>query len=104
MPPEIRLIFNPVDRLTPRISKLELTLLRRRYEAMPWGFTIGLDRRHEGSECGVAFDARIHDPAGVRGFLDRFRALAAEVGAHPDEPLDAVPVRAALELGRPGSP
>ncbi len=89
VPPEIRLIFNPTDLPPLRVSELELTRLRRRYEAMPWGFTLGLDRRREASECGVAFDARIHDPAGVRGFLDRFQALAAEVCAHPDRPLDA---------------
>ena len=99
MPPEIRLIFNPVDRHPPRISELELTLLRRRYEGMPWGFTIGLDRSREASDCGVAFDARIHDPAGVRRFLDRFRALAAQVGAHPDTPLDAAPSERQPSLG-----
>ncbi|MDX6661168.1 MAG: hypothetical protein QOJ55_1990, partial [Solirubrobacteraceae bacterium] len=91
VPPEIRLIFNPTDLPAPRLSNLELTMLRRRYEAMPWGFTLGLDRRREASECGVAFDARIYDPAGVRGFLERFQALAAEVCAHPDRSLDAVP-------------
>jgi non-ribosomal peptide synthetase component F len=91
VPPEIRLIFNPTDLPPPRLSNLELTMLRRRYEAMPWGFTLGLDRRREASECGVAFDARIYDPAGVRGFLERFQALAAEVCAHPDRSLDAVP-------------
>jgi non-ribosomal peptide synthetase component F len=90
VPPEIRLIFNPTDVPPMRLSGLELTPLRRTYEAMPWGFTLGLDRRREASECGVAFDARIHDPAGVRGFLDRFQALAAEVCTHPDRPLDAV--------------
>jgi hypothetical protein len=42
------------------------------------------------SECGVAFDARIYDPGGVRGFLERFQALAAEVCAHPDRSLGAV--------------
>jgi hypothetical protein len=91
VPPEIRLIFNPTDLPPLRVSELELTRLRRSYEAMPWGFTLGLDRRREASECGVAFDARIHDPALVRGFLDRFQALAAEVCAHPDRPLDAAP-------------
>lgn len=90
VPPEIRLIFNPTDLPPPRLSDLELTMLRRRYEAMPWGFTLGLDRRREASECGVAFDARIYDPEGVRGFLERFQALAAEVCAHPDRSLDAV--------------
>jgi hypothetical protein len=57
---------------------------------MPWEFTLGLDRRREASECGAAFDARIHDPARVRGFLERFQTLAAEAAAHPDRPLDAM--------------
>ena len=90
VPPEIRLIFNPTDLPPLRVSELELTRLRRRYEAMPWEFTLGLDRRREASECGAAFDARIHDPARVRGFLERFQALAAEAAAHPDRPLDAM--------------
>jgi hypothetical protein len=92
-PPEIRLIFNPIDIPPQRISGLELSMLRRTYDAMPWGFTLGLDRRSEATENGVAFDARIYDPAGVRGFLDRFQALAAEVCAHPDRPLDTVLAR-----------
>jgi amino acid adenylation domain-containing protein len=89
-PPEIKLIFNPFSQPLPRISDLELTRLRRRYEGMPWGFTLSLDRYREATDCSAAFDARIHDPESVSAFLDRFQALAAEVCAQPDRPLDAI--------------
>jgi hypothetical protein len=61
---------------------------------MPWGFTFGLDRRDEATNCGASFDARIYDPARVRGFLDRFQVLAAEVSARPDRPLETTLARA----------
>jgi amino acid adenylation domain-containing protein len=91
--PEIRLIFNPSNQPPLRISNLEVTRLGRRYATMPWGFTFGLNRHCEATDCGAAFDARVHDPAGVRGFLDRFQELAAEVGREPDRRLDAVLAR-----------
>jgi amino acid adenylation domain-containing protein len=94
VPPEIRLIFNPSDRRPLRISGLELTEGSRSYPAMPWEFTFGPNRRREASGCKVAFDARIHDPAGVREFLGRFQSLAAAVCADPDRPLGAVPAYA----------
>jgi amino acid adenylation domain-containing protein len=91
VPPEIQLIFNPAasDR-PPRISGLELTRLRRTYAAMPWGFTFGPNRHREARECGASFDARVHDPAEVRAFIERHRRFAAQAADSPDRPIGAL--------------
>jgi hypothetical protein len=88
--PDIRLLFNPTDQRPPRISGLELTVMKRQPLTMPWEFTFSPRRSRESSGCRVAFDARIHDPAGVRDFVGRFQRFAAEVCANPDRPLGAL--------------
>jgi hypothetical protein len=90
-PPELRLIFNPGTRVHRDFADLEITPLKRTYPAMPWGFTFSPSRPREATNCNVAFDARIHDPAGVRQFIERFQALAVEVAAEPGRVLDTLP-------------
>jgi hypothetical protein len=51
---------------------------------MPWGFTFGPSRHREASECGASFDARVHDPAEVRAFVERHRRFAAQAADSPD--------------------
>jgi acyl-coenzyme A synthetase/AMP-(fatty) acid ligase len=86
-PPAIRLIFNPSNRRPPPIPGLEVEVMRRRYATMPWECSFAPDRGQESSECKTPFDARIHDPAGVREFIGRHQRLAAAVTDGPDRPL-----------------
>jgi amino acid adenylation domain-containing protein len=92
-PPAIQLIYNPSHDRLPRISGLELSRVRLRYTTMPWGFTFSPNRYLEASRCAVAFDARIHDPAEVREFIERYRRFAAQVAQDPERPIGAVPAR-----------
>jgi non-ribosomal peptide synthetase component F len=86
--PEIQAIFGVPDRPpTMRFGDLEVEPLKRTFEHMPWGFSLAFDGWDEAARCRVDFDARIHDPAGVRSFVDRVRRLAGEVAVHPDRPL-----------------
>ena len=86
--PEIRAVFGVSDRPpTMRFGGLEVEPLKRVFEHMPWGFSLGFDRWDEADRCRVDFDARIHDPVGVRGFVDRLAGLAGDVAARPDRPL-----------------
>jgi hypothetical protein len=86
-PPELKSIFNIAEQAPQRIAELELRLLGRAYEAMPWGFTFAVDRHREAGECGVQFDARIYDPEPIRRFIAEFQGLTARVSAHPDRPI-----------------
>jgi hypothetical protein len=61
---------------------------------MPWGFTFTIDQGRERDRCQALFDAHLYDPAGVRGFIDRYIGLAEQAAAHPDQPLSDL--RAAL--------
>lgn len=90
VPPELRLIFNPSVGRPWRIPGLEVTPMRRAYATMPWGFSFNPNQPKEADECEVSFDARIHDPDGVREFLARFERLAGEACAQPDRALDAL--------------
>jgi amino acid adenylation domain-containing protein len=54
---------------------------------MPWGFTFTVDQRRESDRCQVAFDANLHDPLGVREFINGYADLAEAAGARPDDPL-----------------
>jgi acyl carrier protein len=86
--PEIRAIFSTVGSGPPlRFDGLEITPAGGVYPAMPWGFSIGMDRFREADLCGAVFDARIYDPEGVRRFLEGYKRLAAELVARPDVPL-----------------
>ncbi|MDX6675302.1 MAG: hypothetical protein QOH11_2720, partial [Solirubrobacteraceae bacterium] len=48
----------------------------RTFEHMPWGFSFAFDHWDEAERCRVDFDTRMHDPAGVRSFVDRVQRLA----------------------------
>jgi non-ribosomal peptide synthetase component F len=86
--PEIQAIFGVSDRPpTMHFGGLEIEPLKRTFEHMPWGFSFAFDGWNEAERCRVDFDTRIHDPAGVRSFLDRVRRLAGEVAVDPDRPL-----------------
>ena len=50
---------------------------------MPWGFAFLIDPHREGERWVAKFDARIHDPDAVRGFLERFQCLVKGVLRKP---------------------
>jgi amino acid adenylation domain-containing protein len=91
-PPELQAIFSSGDgggeRKRPRrFAGLELTSPGGAFDGMPPEFTFGVDRFAEADMCLAYFDPRVHDPAGVRAFLERFGRVAAEASAHPDRPI-----------------
>ena len=88
--PEIRAIFSISDHHQPRsFGGFELTQVERTKQAMPWGFSMKLDQHNE-DRCHTSFDARLHDPSGVRVFVERYRELLGVFARRPDLPLAAV--------------
>jgi amino acid adenylation domain-containing protein len=86
--PEIGAVFGVSDRPpTMHFGGLEVEPLKRTFEHMPWGFSLAFDGWDEAERCRVDFDARIHDPTGVRAFVAQVQRLAGEVVADPDRPL-----------------
>ncbi|HEU5092065.1 MAG TPA: condensation domain-containing protein, partial [Nitrospira sp.] len=84
-PPQITALFHMTQRYIPnKLANLEFTLLRRCEPVMPWGITVTHDGNDEVQECRVTFDANIHDPAGVRLFVDRYTRLLDAISHHPN--------------------
>jgi hypothetical protein len=87
-PPELHSVFTAGDIPPPaRFAGIEMTPLERVFGSMPWGFSLQLDSFWEARRNLVAFDARLHDPAAVRGFIGRYAKLLGDVAAEPDRPL-----------------
>jgi non-ribosomal peptide synthetase component F len=88
VPPEINAIFS-VRTPMPETAwlKSEQLPLRDGRLTMPWGFSFTVDQDEESNRCQVAFDANLHDRAGVRRFIDRYAGLAEAAAAAPDRPL-----------------
>jgi amino acid adenylation domain-containing protein len=87
IPPEINAIFvlrYPLPELPFGTAEVSV---EQGPVAMPWGFTFAVNQREESTRCQVDFDASLHDPSAVRGFTDRYAALAGAAGARPDVPL-----------------
>ena len=57
-----------------RFAGIEVTQLEHAFTAMPWGFSFQL-ATHPETRCLASFDARIHDPAKVRAFVDAYKRL-----------------------------
>ena len=91
VPPEVRAIFAVADQSAPvRFGGCELRWLERRFEAMPWGFTLAFDRFDEERRSRVLFDASLYEPAGVRRFTERYIRLLGAMASRPDERLGAL--------------
>ena len=73
--------FGDIEIGSPRISSDHY---------MQTGFQLVLDRAASANLCAALFDPRIYDPALVRAFVERYRALLAAVGADPDRSIDAL--------------
>jgi amino acid adenylation domain-containing protein len=85
--PHVQVIFGaPIEREEPR-AFADLTVRRRgptRPSGIPWGFSLGIHKSSKGHSCRAAFDARIHNPAAVKGFMQRMCGLLDAVSREPD--------------------
>jgi non-ribosomal peptide synthetase component F/acyl carrier protein len=85
VPPEIRMIFASAQAQKPvRLGEVEMTLLDRKIESMPWGFNLRLDQREGIGNCLLAFDAGLYHPEGARAWTDRLNRLLEAVASSPD--------------------
>jgi Condensation domain len=87
-PPEMRAMFHRRGQW-PLIESDGIRFDAPRYttNGMPWGFSFSIDAAVQRELWGVKFDARIHDPAGVREFVERCAALVHRVVAKPNRRL-----------------
>jgi hypothetical protein len=90
-PPEMRAMFHRRGQW-PLIESDGIRFDAPRYttNGMPWGFSFSIDAALQREPWGVKFDARIHDPAGVREFVERCAALVHRVVAKPNRRLRRV--------------
>jgi non-ribosomal peptide synthetase component F len=86
--PELTVFFSTRhERVAERFAGLDIVYTGRPRVHMPWGFTFECSEQDEETGCCVAFDAGIYDPLRVRGFIERYRRLAAAAMRQPDVPL-----------------
>jgi amino acid adenylation domain-containing protein len=89
--PEIKVIFHvslpgrPVE-----FGDARLLWMGRKYERIPWGFTLDYEEENDRHDGHVLFDARIYDPSGVRRFVERYQRLLIGASRHADKTLDAL--------------
>lgn len=102
-PPEIEAIFGGQGLTLPaKFDELDLTVHSHGFKGfesvqpatMPWGFSLNFDLNHEEYQCDVTFDARIHDPAKVRSFVEVFFRSLDGFSASPERPMYQVIRRA----------
>jgi hypothetical protein len=55
---------------------------------MPWGMTISSNPARETGLCEATFDARIYEPARVRGLMDAYAAFVREASLNPEKSLE----------------
>jgi Condensation domain len=83
-PPEIKAMFVLRTRWPPlRFAGLEIGPPRLTVVGMPWGFSFNVDPNRESEWCMAMFDARIHDPDSVCGFIERYRHLVRRILERP---------------------
>jgi Condensation domain len=84
--PRIDVMFDWAEQASPaRMGAVEMTWLERAAPAMPWGFSMFMDKHRENRSCCVLFDATLYDPAAVRAFVDRFKRLLHAAAQSPDD-------------------
>ena len=100
--PEVKAIFSVSDQMAPiQGASIEVVTLPRKYNTMPWGFTLTMDRWNESQGCQMLFDARIYKPARARNMLERYAMLLQKIASQPDALLwdlyenvrSAIPIR-----------
>ena len=100
-PPELHSILSIRDVLSPRsVAGIEITPLEHAFGSMPWGFSLQLAPSWEATRCLAAFDARVHDPAAVRAFIESYKRLLGDVCSEPDRPLRELLPRSPGRLSR----
>jgi Condensation domain len=83
-PPRISVMFQRQGRWPPLSSAgIELDPPTYITRGMPWGFSFVVDPNRETERWGAKFDARIHDPAAVRDFIERCATLARRAVSKP---------------------
>jgi hypothetical protein len=86
--PEISAMFHLRGGWPPlEAAGIELGAPRYTPVGMPWGFSFVVDPNREREWYGVMFDARIHDPVAVRGFVEQYLTLVRRVVARPNRRL-----------------
>jgi hypothetical protein len=87
-PPEITAMFHRRTRWPPlECAGIELHPPEYTTLGMPWGFNFVAAANSENEKWGANFDARIHDPVEVRGFIERYATLVRRVVAKPNRRL-----------------
>jgi hypothetical protein len=88
-PPAIKAIVGTSEHLPPvSFGGVEATTLKRTFYSMPWSFSCVTSPWYEADRCLASFDARVHDPRGVRVFIDGLKELCSLVSAEPQRPLE----------------
>jgi non-ribosomal peptide synthetase component F/acyl carrier protein len=98
--PEIHSIFSVAPELPrTRLAGIEMTPLDRVWGHMPWGFTMQHRRSRDRERCLATFDATVHHPTAVRGFLKRYQRFLERICAEPDRPLRELVPRRSRRFG-----
>ena len=89
--PSIRAVFQLRLPHSVRFDDIEIGSPRRSSDHyMQTGFELVVDRRVSANDCAVLFDPRIYDPALVRAFVERYRALLGSICADADRSIGAL--------------
>jgi non-ribosomal peptide synthetase component F len=78
----------------------DLTMTRlEHYSPAPaasW-WRLDFNEHNEADDCELSFDPRVHDPAGVQGFVDALRCFADAASRSPDLPMRQLLAMSAIE-------
>ena len=87
-PPAVRAIVGVRDAaFAIRAGELEIRSANRIVQHYPWGFNLIYSPHSPYTANSAVFDPRLHDPDGVRAFVERFCAWGAAATADPDATL-----------------
>lgn len=84
-PRQIEVMFHAADHTAPQwFGTAEMTWVSRSIPAMPWGFTLTVDKHNEDRLCNVTFDAGLYAPESVKAYVARYVLLLKAASSHPD--------------------
>jgi acyl-CoA synthetase (AMP-forming)/AMP-acid ligase II/acyl carrier protein len=82
--PQVSIIFDTASHTAPiQLGAAEASWIGRAAPAMPWGFSLLVDRHNEDRLCYAAFDARVYQPEAVRAVLNRLTRFLKAASMHP---------------------
>jgi acyl carrier protein len=97
-PPVVRAIVGVEDAaFAMRAGELEIRSGHRIVRQYPWGFSLVYSPHAPYTANSATFDPRLHDPDGVRAFVDRFCAWGAAAAADPEATLPSLARAAARQ-------